>query len=147
LPTRGKFVALYTRLNARQTVAIAFNSVADAVKNYSKSDLPLGAKLAIPATLLALPFAGGHAAGIAAFGTAVGVPVLLLIFIGTAGITAIIEACATNEAARAYVENVMAHVARDEAFRRFRAAMRRGEQGPPGSHHFGARCRPIKKQS
>jgi restriction endonuclease Mrr len=33
--------------------------------------------------------------------------------------------------ARAYLENVMAHVARDEAFRRFRAVMRRGEQGPP----------------
>jgi hypothetical protein len=131
LSTRGKFVALYKGLNARRTVAVAFNSVADAVKNYSKSDLPLGAKLAIPATLLSLPFAAGHAAGIAAFGTAVGVPVLLLIFIGTAGITAIIEACATNEVARAYVENVMAHVARDEAFRRFRWAMRRGEQGPP----------------
>jgi hypothetical protein len=131
LPTRGKFVALYKGLNAKRTVAVAFNSVADAVKNYSKSDLPLGAKLAIPATLLSLPFAAGHAAGIAAFGTAVGMPVLLLIFIGTAGITAIIEACATNEVARAYVENVMAHVARDEAFRRFRWAMRHGEQGPP----------------
>jgi restriction system protein len=131
LPARGKFVALYKGLNARRTVAVAFNSVADAVKNYSKSDLPLGAKLAIPATLLSLPFAAGHAAGIAAFGTAVGVPVLLLIFVGTAGITAIIEACATSEVARDYVQNVMTHVARDEAFRRFRWAMRHGEQGPP----------------
>jgi hypothetical protein len=86
-------------------VAVAFNSVADTVKNYSKSDLPLGAKLAIPATLLVLPFAAGHAAGVVAFGTAVGVPVLLLIFIGTAGITAIIEACAPNDVAGAYVES------------------------------------------
>jgi len=131
LPTRDKFLALYKGLNARRTVAVAFNNVADAVKNYSKSDLPLGAKLAIPATLLSLPFAAGHAAGIAAFGTAVGVPVLLLIFVCTAGITAIIEACATSEMARDYVQNVMAHVARDEAFRRFRWAMRHGEQGPP----------------
>jgi hypothetical protein len=131
LPTRAKFVALYKGLDARRTVAVAFGSVADAVKNYSSSNLPLGAKLAIPATLLAMPFAGGHAAGIAAFGTAIGVPVLLLILIGTAGSTAIIEACATNDVARAYVETVMSHIARDEAFRAFRAALRRGDQGPP----------------
>ena len=127
----SKFGSLYSKLDARRTVAIAFNGVSDAVKNYSGSDLPLGAKLAIPATLLAMPFAGGHAAGIAAFGTAVGVPVLLLIFIGTAGITAIIEACATNEMAREYVHAVMTHIAWDEAFRRLRAAIRSGAQGPP----------------
>jgi restriction system protein len=118
----SKFGSLYSKLDARRTVAVAFNGVSDAVKNYSSSDLPLGAKLAIPATVLAIPFAGGHAAGIAAFGTAVGVPVLLLIFIGSAGITAIIEACATNEMTRAYVKTILNQIAWDEAYRRFRAA-------------------------
>jgi restriction system protein len=127
----SKFGSLYSKLDARRTVAVAFNGVSDAVKNYSSSDLPLGAKLAIPATVLAIPFAGGHAAGIAAFGTAVGVPVLLLIFIGSAGITAIIEACATNEMTRAYVKTILNQIAWDEAYRRFRAAMQSGEQGAP----------------
>jgi hypothetical protein len=130
-PMLSKFGSLYSKLDARRTVAVAFNGVSDAVKNYSSSDLPLGAKLAIPATVLAIPFAGGHAAGIAAFGTAVGVPVLLLIFIGSAGITAIIEACATNEMTRAYVKTILNQIAWDEAYRRFRAAMQSGEQGAP----------------
>jgi hypothetical protein len=59
-PMLSKFGDLYSKLDARRTVAIAFNGVGDAVKNYSTSDLPLGAKLAIPATLLAMPFAGGQ---------------------------------------------------------------------------------------
>lgn len=57
-------------------------------------------KIALPATLAAIPLVGGHAAGIAAFGGALGVPVLLLIFLGTAGITSIIEAAVTNPEAR-----------------------------------------------
>lgn len=147
LPTHSKFTALYGRLNARRSVAIAFNGISDAVKNYSAADLPLAAKIALPATLLSLPFAGGHAAGIAAFGTAIGMPVLLLIFIGTAGITAIIEACATNDTTRAYVKVVMERVARDEAFRAFRAALRRGGTGGAGSTNparnaAGARASP-----
>lgn len=128
---RDKFLELYRSLNARRGVAVAFESVASAVKAYAKSDLPLAAKLALPATVLALPFAGGQAAGIAAFGSAIGVPVLLLIFIGAAGITAIIEACATNETARAYTMSLLDRVAQDERFRAFRAAMRTGSQGEP----------------
>lgn len=129
--TRDKFMALYRSLDARRAVALAFDSVASAVKAYAKSDLPLAAKLAVPATVLALPFAGGQAAGIAAFGSAIGVPVLLLIFIGAAGISAIIEACASNETARAYTKSILERAAADERFRAFRSAMKSGAQGEP----------------
>ena len=126
---RATFVALYKSLDARVVVLSVFGSVAGAAKAYLKADLPLAAKLAIPVTVLAMPFVSGQGAGIAAFGTAIGVPILLLIFIGTAGMTSVIEACATNTTARAYTKFVLGRIAQDEAFRAFRAAMRAGEQG------------------
>lgn len=129
--TSEKFVELYRGLDAKAAVAAVFSSVAGAASRYAKSDLPLAAKLAVPATVLAMPFVSSQGAGIAAFGTAIGLPVLLLIFVGTAGITAIIESCTTNETARAYTRFVLDRIAQDEAFRAFRAAMRRGEQGEP----------------
>lgn len=75
-------------------------SVSEAVSNYRKSDLPLSMKIALPATLAAVPLVGGQAAGIAAFGGAFGVPVLSLVFLGTAGITSIIETIVTDPEAR-----------------------------------------------
>ena len=131
LNRQQKFAELYKRLDGRKVLSMVFHSVSGAVKAYAKSDLPLAAKIALPATVAAVPLFGGQGAGIAAFGTAIGMPVLLLIFIGAAGITAIIEACATSETARAYVSSVMDQVAKDEAFRAFRNAMRRGDQGAP----------------
>ena len=56
-------------------------SISATASNYRKSNLPLSMKIALPATLAAIPFVGGHAAGIAAFGGALGVPVLLLVFL------------------------------------------------------------------
>ena len=126
-----KFTALYGSLDARKVVAISLNSVVEGARNYGKADIPLGAKAAVPITLLAMPFVVGHAAGLAAFGSAIGVPVLLLIFIGSAGITSIVEACATSETARAFTQAVLEHVQLDEAFRAFRVAMRQGAQGEP----------------
>lgn len=131
VPFATKFVSLYRSLDARSVVTTAFSGVVSAVKRYAKSDLPIAAKVAVPVTLLAMPLLAGQGAGIAAFGSAIGVPVLLLIFIGTAGITAIIEACTTHEAARAYTAFMLRRIAEDEAFRAFRAAMRRGDQCAP----------------
>ena len=105
-----KFVALHRRMDARSAVSAAFGGVAGAAKRYARSDMPIAAKIAMPATVLFFPFVAGQGVGLAAFGTAIGVPLLLLIFIGTAGITAIIEACATNETARAYTRIVLERV-------------------------------------
>ena len=56
MPTHHEFGALYGRPDARYTVAVAFNGISAAVKNYFISDLPLATKLAIPTTLISLPF-------------------------------------------------------------------------------------------
>ena len=93
-----KLKQLNALINSRATIAAIARSVSEAASNYRKSDLPLSMKIALPATLAAIPLVGGHAAGIAAFGGSLGVPVLLLVFLGTAGITSIIEAAVASAA-------------------------------------------------
>ena len=128
---KSKYSALYQNMNTGKAVRVVVSGVAEAVRNYKNSTLPISVKIALPVTLLTVPFAGGHAAGVAAFGGAIGVPVLLLIFLGTTGISAIIEACAANVDARAYVRIILDQILRDEALRQMRADMRSAKQGPP----------------
>ncbi len=82
-----KLKKLTSLVNSRTAIVAIAKSVSEAVSNYRSSDLPLPMKIALPATLAAIPLVGEHAAGIAAFGGALGVPVLLLIFLRAAGIT------------------------------------------------------------
>ena len=126
-----KYMKLYNNIDASQSVALVVNSVSEAVKNYKQADLPTSVKIAIPLTLLAIPFAGGQAAGIAAFGSAIGVPVLLLIFLGSAGISSIIEACVSNMDAASHVKTIMEFIVKDEILRRMKADIRDGRQGSP----------------
>jgi hypothetical protein len=128
---KDKFVDLYALMDTRRTVKIVLNGVTEGVKNYKSGNLPLAVKVAIPLTLLAAPFIGGQGAGVAAFGGAIGLPVLLLIFLGTSGITAIIEATVGNTNASTYLRVVLALIARDEALRRVRAAIKNGSQAEP----------------
>jgi hypothetical protein len=111
-------------------VAIA-KSVSEAVSNYRHSDLPLSLKIALPATLAAIPLVGGQAAGIAAFGGALGVPVLLLIFLGTAGITSIIEAVVTSPEARPHIAEIIDIIVQDERLRRASAEMKAAMKEQP----------------
>jgi restriction system protein len=76
-----KFKKLNALISSRTAIKAIANSVSEAVSNYRKSDLSWSMKIALPATLAAIPLVGGHAAGVAAFGGAVGVPVLLLVFL------------------------------------------------------------------
>src|SRR6266852_2157695 len=101
-----KLKQLNALINSRTTIAAIAKSVSETASNYRKSNLPLSMKIALPATLAAIPFVGGHAAGIAAFGGALGVPVLLLVFLGTAGITAIIEAVVKTPDARTHIAEI-----------------------------------------
>jgi len=129
-----KFKKLNALINSQAAIAAIANSVSEAVSNYRKSDLPLPMKIALPATLAAIPLVGGHAAGIAAFGGALGVPVLLLIFLGTAGITSIIEATVTNPEARSHIAEIIDAIVQDERLRRasaeIKAAMREQPMDP-----------------
>jgi restriction system protein len=124
LPMAEKLKALNAQINARAAVSAMAASIVDAVKNYRTSKLPWPMKIAMPATLAAIPVVGLHGAGVAAFGSAIGLPVLLLVFLGTAGITSIIETVATNPHSRVGVGLIVAHILQAEATRRATAAFR-----------------------
>jgi restriction system protein len=132
--TIDKFKQLNALINSRTAIVAVANSVSEAVSNYRKSNLPWSMKIALPATLAAIPLVGGHAAGIAAFGGALGVPVLLLIFLGTAGITSIIEAVVTSPEAQTHIAEIIDVIISDERLRRtsveMKAAMKQQPMDP-----------------
>ena len=113
---------IYDLANVGKAAGIAFRSVAEAVGNYKNSDLPLPVKVAIPVTLGAAAAVGGQGAGIAAFGGAIGVSIPILVFIGSAGITAILEAFFKDPS---YVGVILESLTKDEVFRRATKAMQK----------------------
>lgn len=119
-----KFKKLNELINSRKALVAVASSVSEAVSNYRKSNLPWSMKIALPATLAAIPLVGGHAAGIAAFGGALGVPVLLLIFLGAAGITSIIESVVTSPEAQTHIAEIIDVIISDERLRRTSAQMK-----------------------
>lgn len=126
-----KLKQLHSLISSRTAVVAIANSVSEAVSNYRTSNLPWSMKIALPATLAAIPLVGGHAAGIAAFGGAVGVPVLLLIFLGTAGITSIIEAVVTSPEGRTRIAEIIDVIIEDERLRRTSAQMKAAMKEQP----------------
>lgn len=120
-------------IDSRATARALAASVKKTFSNYRRSRLPLSVKVALPATLAALPFVGGQAAGIAAFGGAVGAPVALLLFLGVSGITAIIEAVVTDPAARVEIAAVIGAIIEDERLRRTTSAMKQAMQAEPAN--------------
>jgi len=136
LSVQGKSKDVYRLIDSKKTVQIMFRSVVKAVENYKNSDLPLPVKIAIPATLTAAAVIGGQGAGIAAFGGAIGMPVLLLIFLGAAGITAIIEAFFSKSESRDYISIIMAMIARDEVLRRTKKSLRDAMTSEPAEPKF-----------
>lgn len=115
---------LNTLIDSRSAIKALTRRVTDSVRNYRHSDLPVSVKIAIPATIAALPFVGGQAAGIAIFGGAFGVPILLLVFLGTAGISAIIEAVVASPEARPHIFDIIDVIVRDERLRQTTARMK-----------------------
>jgi restriction system protein len=126
-----KFRQLNGLISSRTAIVAIANSVSEAVSNYRKSSLPWSMKIALPATLAAIPLVGGHAAGIAAFGGALGVPVLLLVFLGTAGITSIIEAVVTSPEAQTHIAEIIDVIIKDERLRRPSAQMKAAMKEQP----------------
>jgi restriction system protein len=126
-----KLKRLNALINSRTAIVAIAKSVSEAASNYRKSSLPWSIKIALPATLAAIPLVGGHAAGIAAFGGALGVPVLLLVFLGTAGITSIIEAVVTSPEARTHIAEIIDVIIEDERLRRTSGQMKAAMKEQP----------------
>jgi len=127
---------IYSSIDSKKTIKAIFNSVTIAVDNYNNSDLPLPMKIAIPATLTAATIVGGQGVGIAAFGTAIGMPVLLLIFLGTAGITSVIETFLGSAEAKNYLSIVMALITQDEILRRVKKDLHDAMKSEPLAPNF-----------
>ena len=129
-----KLKALNALIDGKAAVSAIAAAVVDGVKSYRTSKLPWPMKVAMPATLAAIPVVGLHGAGIAAFGSAIGLPVLLLVFLGTAGITSIIETVATIPNSAAGVAAIVAIILKAKLSRRtsaaFKEAMRDGATAP-----------------
>jgi hypothetical protein len=89
-------------------------------------ELPLSLQLALPATALATPFLAGSGAGIAAFGGAVGVPALLIFFLGVSGIASVLKVLLGNKENKneLFVQGVLALIATDFALMRMKRAAR-----------------------
>lgn len=128
---KEKFLGLYRLLDTRKAARIALHGVVEGVKNYKQADMPLAVKLSVPVTLLAAPFVGAHGVGVAALGGAVGLPALLLLFLGTAGISAIIDSCIKSKDVRAQIGSIALFIAQDEILRRTSAAMQKAMRDHP----------------
>jgi len=126
-----RFKQLYQLMDFKKSIASVFSSVGDAVENYKTADLPWAVKVTIPVTLAAALVVGGQSVGIAGFGSAIGMPVLLLIFIGVAGITAILEAFLSHDSADSYIGVIMALIAQDEVLRCANHALKTAMQAEP----------------
>lgn len=110
---------IYQIVDTRAVLGMIGTKLTEILEN-----LPLAMKVALPVTLIAVPFVGGSGAGIAAFGSAIGVPVLLIVFLGLAGITSILETFIGKSEARDYISVVLAMIAQDEVLRRTRHYLR-----------------------
>lgn len=126
-----KFKKLNSLISSRAAIVAIAKNASEAVSNYRNSDLPLSMKIALPVTLGVIPLVGVQGAGIAAFGGAVGVPVLLLIFLGTVGITSIIESVMTSPEARPYIAEIIDVIVQDERLRRTSAQMKAAMKEQP----------------
>jgi restriction system protein len=90
--TGEKAAALYATLNTRRLAGVLANTARTSILNYGGSDLPLALKVAMPVAIGGLAILGTQGAGIVAFGGGIGLPVALLLFLGAAGVTTVVEA-------------------------------------------------------
>jgi len=91
IPNTDKARELYSSVDSVKTAKIFFASLSKILKKYMDSSFPLPIKVALPITAIATLLLGAEGAGIAAFGGAIGLPVIAIFLIGSAGITAILE--------------------------------------------------------
>lgn len=111
---------LYQSIDTKAVVKILWNSICTSFSRYKDSNLPLSIKVALPATIAGTTIVGAHGAGIVAFGGGIGLPVVLLLFLGTAGLTSIVEAFIKDETVRDPLTKALLSIAALEAKRRFK---------------------------
>jgi restriction system protein len=125
---------LYKSVDTLRAGKLVANIAVTSLQNYRASSMPLALKVALPVTALGTAIFGAQGAGIAAFGTAMGAPVALLLFLGTAGATSIIEAFIRDRSVRDPLTKLMLTFVAFETSRRAKkellAAMRADAMTP-----------------
>ncbi|MEO2017365.1 MAG: restriction endonuclease [Fuerstiella sp.] len=91
---------LYGILSSKRIAQLLGGTAKTTLSSYKGSGLPLSIKAALPVAVLGGAVFGAQGAGIAAFGSAIGLPVVLILFLGTAGVTAVIEAFIKDKTVR-----------------------------------------------
>ena len=91
---------IFASIDTVRTGKLLVNSLSTSLRSFKSSSLPLALKIAIPVTAVGTAILGAEGAGIAAFGSAIGAPVALLLFLGTAEATSIIEAFVRDRSVR-----------------------------------------------
>lgn len=90
-PTAETAKALYRSIDTVRFAKLLVNTVRTSIGTYRSSKLPLSLKVAMPITAAGAAYFGTQYAGLVAMGGGIGLPVVLLLFLGTAGATAVIE--------------------------------------------------------
>lgn len=126
-----KLRGLNQLLGSGKAVTLVAGLVHQALADYRNAPLPPSVKVALPVTLMALPLVGGQGLGLAALGGALGGPALLLIFLGTAGISSILESVAAHCGPAGYSRTVDALVGRDAVLRGSSAPLREAMRTEP----------------
>ena len=119
-----KLKALNALIRARAAISAIAAAVADSVEGLPHLEAAVADEGRDAGHLAAMFVVGGQGAGVAAFGSAIGLPVLLLVFLGTAGITSVLETVVTNPHSRAGVAIIVARILQAEAARRANAEFR-----------------------
>jgi restriction system protein len=138
LSAADKTQAVYRLCDVRQTGGIVVRSFTESLRSIKESDLPLPLKVAIPVTLAASTVIGGHGIGVVGFGMGIGLPALLIVFLGVAGITSTIEGLLGSKSAPQYLAMIAALIAKDEVIRRANKDLREAMvREPVEPHRFG----------
>lgn len=97
---KQKSAELYKTLSSRRVAEMLGTTAKTTFQSYKGSGIPLSIKAALPVAAIGSVAFGGQGAGIAAFGSAIGLPVVLVLFLGTAGVTAVVEAFVKEKSVR-----------------------------------------------
>jgi restriction system protein len=111
---------LYGSIDTLRVAKLIINIVTTSLRNFQHSNLPLSLKIALPVTAIGTAIVGAEGAGIAAFGGAIGAPVALLLFLGTAGATSVLEAFVKDHRIRDPLTKLMLKFVEFETTRRAR---------------------------
>ncbi|WP_197535630.1 restriction endonuclease [Pararhodospirillum photometricum] len=119
-------------IDGRESASLFVRGIVEAIKSYKDAPIPMSLKVAIPITAVATPVFWGQGVGVAAFGGAVGLPALLLVFLGSAGIGAILDDISRTPAGAVPLSvMILEIIARGEIARRTTAAMKEAMRAEP----------------